>query len=328
MRTITLCLLLSSTAGLGAQDAPALPSPVTGRPVPRIDGQWWTIAHNPDLGRLTGPEQQPVDFAIWQARDGTWQLWSCIRHTKADGHTRVFHRWEGRRLTDTDWRPLGIAMQADPALGEAAGGLQAPHVLRDGDVFRMVYGDWNRICLAESRDGKKFERVLNARGEPGLFAGPYGNTRDPMLLKIGALYHCYYTGGTGNRDGGGATFDAAVFCRTSHDLHRWSEPVIVSAGGTAAKVGGPGTNAECPFVVAVDDGYCLFRNVAYGQFERNVQYASKNPLCFGVGDDLDYSGHLAVAAPEIVQFKGRYYIAALLPTLDGIRIARLEWGKS
>ncbi len=49
--------------------------------VPAIDGPWWTVAGDPDLGEFTNPGQQPVDFAIWQAADGTWQLWSCIRNT-------------------------------------------------------------------------------------------------------------------------------------------------------------------------------------------------------------------------------------------------------
>ena len=81
--------------------------------MPQIDGEWWQIAGNPDLGPLTSEEQQPVDFSIWQAADGTWQLWSCIRHTKCGGKTRLFFRWEGNNLTDKDWRPIGIAMQAD-----------------------------------------------------------------------------------------------------------------------------------------------------------------------------------------------------------------------
>jgi hypothetical protein len=42
--------------------------------IPKIAGNFWRIAGNPDLGPLTSPGQQPVDFAIWQAADGTWQL--------------------------------------------------------------------------------------------------------------------------------------------------------------------------------------------------------------------------------------------------------------
>ena len=34
---------------------------------------------------------------------------------------------------------------------------------------------------------------------------------------------------------------------------------------------------------------------------------------------------LPIAAPEIIKHEGTYYIAALLPSLQGIQIARLEW---
>ena len=36
-------------------------------------------------------------------------------------------------------------------------------------------------------------------------------------------------------------------------------------------------------------------------------------------------GWLQVAAPEIVRHQGRDYVAALEPTLDGIRVAKLRW---
>ncbi len=88
---------------------------------PRIAGEWWTVAGDPNLGELTNPKQQVVDFGIWQAADGSWQIWSCIRGTKEPGKTRLFHRWEGAKLTDRDWKPMGIALQADPALGRNTG---------------------------------------------------------------------------------------------------------------------------------------------------------------------------------------------------------------
>ena len=49
---------------------------------PRIAGDWWQIAGDPDLGELTTTNQQPVDFGIWQTEEGAWQLWSCIRKAK------------------------------------------------------------------------------------------------------------------------------------------------------------------------------------------------------------------------------------------------------
>ena len=171
--------------------------------VPRLVGNWWTVAGDPDLGPLTTPTQQPVDFGIWQAVDGTWQLWSCIRGTKEPGKTRLFHRWEGANLTDANWVPKGIALQANPALGETPGGLQAPYVIRFEDKYWMFYGDWANICLATSTNGKEFVRYRNAVGRPQLdFAAPVDtsrNTRDPMVRRIGGKWYCYYTGHPGNK---------------------------------------------------------------------------------------------------------------------------------
>jgi hypothetical protein len=317
LRALRILAQLSCLALAGVHLAPALAA----NPIPQIDGDWWPVAGNPDLGQYTSDRQQPVDFAIWPAADGTWQIWSCIRHTLCGGQTRLFYRWEGKRLTDSHWRPMGIAMQAEPALGETEGGLQAPHVFKEKAHYYMVYGDWQRICLATSKDGQTFTRVLNERGQPDLFSGPYENTRDPMLMKLGNLYYCYYMGHKK-----GAEYQSAIFCRTSDDLKHWSEPIMVSAGGEAARQNSwYGADAECPFVVQKDGVFYLFRNQLYGWGNLNTQYASRNPLCFGVGTDRCRIGTLPVAAPEIVCHKGHWYIAALNPALDGIRIARLRW---
>jgi hypothetical protein len=289
--------------------------------VPQINGAWWQVAGNPDLGRYTSERQQPVDFGVWRAADGTWQLWSCIRHTKCGGNTRLFYGWEAQNLTDRNWRPKGIVMEADPRLGETVGGLQAPHVIRDGNRYLMFYGDWGRICLAESRDGKNFTRVLNEQGQPALFAGPYNNTRDPMVLKYDGRYYCYYMGHKQD-----AKIQSAIFCRTSVDLQKWSEPVMVSGGGTpATQDRWYGGDAECPFVVQRGKLFYLFRNQQYGPNNLNTQYCSDDPLSFGVDDDSHLISTLAVAAPEIIQHDDVYYIAALKTELDGIRIARLKW---
>jgi len=290
-----------------------------GQPIhlPQIDGEWWQVAGDPDLGPLTSPRQQPVDFALWQAADGTWQLWSCIRHTKCGGHTRLFYRWEGKRLTDKGWTPMGIAMQADPKCGEARGGLQAPHVIRIEGVYHMFYGDWNSICLAKSKDGKTFTRVLDAAGKAGMFTeGRGANTRDAMVLPIGGLYYCYYTAFPNRR--------GAVYCRTSRDLRNWSESKIVAFGGSAGR--GPGS-AECPHVVYHKNCgyYYLFRTQRYGRGAQTSVYRSKDPLDFGVNDDQHLVCRLRVAAPEIILHEGRWYIASLLPSLKGIQIAGLKW---
>jgi len=291
--------------------------------IPTIDGEWWQVAGNPDLGDYTSPEQQPVDFGVWQAADGTWQLWSCIRHTKCGGNTRLFYRWEGTDLTHSDWRPMGIAMEADTTLGETKGGLQAPYVIKSNDTYYMFYGDWGNICLASSKDGKNFTRVLNSEGTPALFSGPYGNTRDPMVIEYNDLFYCYYMGHSKD-----SVPNSAIFCRSSADLHHWNSPVMVSGGGSPADMDNwYGGDAECPFVVNKDGLFYLFRNQRYGENNLNTQYCSPDLMDFGVDDDSYLIGTLPVAAPEIIYTRGEYYIAALLPSLKGIRVARLKWVK-
>jgi hypothetical protein len=285
---------------------------------PRIASEWWQVAGNPDLGEYTSDKQEPVDFAIWQAADGTWQLWSCIRNTKCGGETRLFHRWEGKSLESPNWTPMGIAMEADTSLGESKGGLQAPFVLKEGDTYFMFYGDLHRICLASSKDGKTFSRVLNSRGQPDLFSGPYEWIRDPMVMKWNGLYFCYYMGYQGN-----AKHPSAIFCRSSDDLKYWSEPVMVAAGGVAAKASD--YNTECPFVVQLDGLFWLFSNQLYGKNGLNTQYASRNLLSWGINDDRYRTGTLPVAAPELIQHEEEWYIASCNLKLDGIRLARLAW---
>ena len=98
----------------------------------------------------------------------------------------------------------------------------------------------------------------------------------------------------------------------------------------------PGTgpwSAECVHVIdhtAVSGQYFLLRTEHYGQDARTNVYASSDPTDFGVGADADahFVQSLPVAAPEIVwDVDGTMYIAVLLPSLEGIRIARLEFIK-
>ena len=290
--------------------------------IPTIIGEWWQVAGDPDLGDYTSPGQQPVDFGVWQAADGTWQLWSCIRNTKAGGMGgRLFHRWEGESLFDTDWKPMGIAMEADTSLGETKGGLQAPHVIKVDDTYYMFYGDWVNICLATSKDGKNFTRVIKEDGTPALFTGPLYNTRDAMTLEYNGLYYCYYMGSQKDEKP-----HSAIYFRTSADLKKWSEPMMVSAGGSPEdKDRWFGGDAECPFIVNRDGQFYLFRNQMYGEANLNTQYCSPNLMDFGVNDDKYMIGEMAVAAPEIIFHEGEYYMAALLPSLKGIRIAKLKW---
>ncbi len=302
-------------------------------PMPQIDGQWWQVAGNPMDHKYATERAEPVDFAVWQAADGTWQLWSCIRNTTAggkNGKTRFFYRWEGKKLTDTNWKQMGIAMEADPSFGETPGGLQAPHVVKVGQMYHMFYGDWVNICHAISKDGKNFTRVIQDNGKTGMFTeGPGNNTRDVMLLPHAGQWFAYYTAYP-NRQG-------MAYVRTTKDFKTWSQSSVAAFGGQA------GTNpfsSECPHVVKLGPSdFYLFKTQTYGPYNRSKGgfrkrgepktsiYYSKDPAMFGINQDERYFVcTLPVAAPEIIYHKGRYYIAALNQgALDGIRIAKLKW---
>jgi hypothetical protein len=286
--------------------------------LPTIVGDFWTVATNPDVGEHAKPGMEPVDFAIWQAADGTWQIWSCVRKAKLPRGTRLFHRWEGKNLTDTNWKAMGIAMQAEEKYGETPGSIQAPFVFKHDGKYVMVYGDWVNICKAESRDGKQFERVVRPNGKTGMFSNGLAeiNTRDPMVIKIGDTWHCYYTAHPHNT--------GEDYCRTSKDLNHWSESHTVSNGGRAKQ---GLAAAECPFVVEPKPGhFYLFRTYNYFERPKTLVYYSTDPLDFGRDeDDKHLLAQLPVAAPEIFKYQDQYYIACLRPKLDGIRIAKLDW---
>ncbi|MFC1794530.1 hypothetical protein ACFL3Q_13185 [Planctomycetota bacterium] len=324
MKNISRIFISVFVFGIVVQSANASESVM----IPQIDGKWWQVSGNPMDHKYATERQEPVDFAVWQAADGTWQLWSCIRSTTAggkNGKTRFFYRWEGQNLTDTDWKPMGIAMEADPSLGETPGGLQAPHVIKVGDTYNMFYGDWVNICHATSKDGKNFTRVIQVNGKTGMFnEGDGEHARDPMILKVGNRYHCYYTAHSMRSPA--LNHRGVNYCRISTDLQNWSSLKIVAEGSVYGK--GPYC-AECPHVVYLPESkrYYLFNTQRYGRRQHATVFSSADALHYGINDNRFEVTTLPVAAPEIILLDGRYYIASLMPSLEGIQIARLKWVK-
>jgi len=287
--------------------------------IPQIDGEWWTIAGNPDLGRYNTEKQQPLDFGIWQAADETWQLCSCVRRTGCGGRGRLFYRWQANSLLDKDWSPMGIFMEADPNFGERLGGLQAPFVIKHKGEYFMFYGDWVNICMAWSRDGKTFARLLNPDNLSGLFTeGHRSSCRDPMVMAFRKKFYIYYTGVPEGK--------GAIYCRTSNDLHNWGDSVIVNCGGS----GGDGPqDAECAFVMYLPSQYSFYLFRAHplkgsDEYVTSV-YCSSNPLDFGVDSDKYKVCTLPAEAARIIQHDQQFYIAACKPDYSGIRMARLKW---
>lgn len=279
--------------------------------IPTIAGDWWTIAGVPDLGRFNSETIEPMDFSIWRAADGNWQLGACVRGTACGGRGRLLFRWESPSLEAANWSECGVLMLAEPAFGEKAGGLQAPYVIGHDGRYYMLYGDWTNICLAISEDGKTFARHLSD-GRSALFdEGGKNFTRDPMVARYGSEFFLYYTAviaGVG-----------AIFCRTSANLIDWSESQVVSRGGAGGS--GP-ADAECAFGYRRDGAYYLLRWHSDGD---TSIYRSDDPLNFGVDSDAMRVATLPVEVARIIEGEGRSYLTSLRPDLRGIRLAHLEW---
>lgn len=356
-RSYTYCVLVLSAVAAGRGASAALPPPR----VPRIAGAWRDVTGLPDLGTYNKTGMQPVDFAVWQAADGTWQLLSCIRSTGIGGHTRLLYRWEAEDFFAPGlWRGAGIAMVGEDQYGEDIGGLQAPHVTRWGDppVYHMFYGTWTAIAQATSVDGKNFTRVLDANGRSPIFHEGtaegtlgFGNTRDPMLFAVDALpgvvnFHLIYSAypavmrnGTcpacDGKQSDGVWARTLSYGGTGHPAARlgswnaWAETrgQMVGYGGSAGT--GPGSS-ECPHIVYDDaSGYWyLFRTQLYtpGGGQTSV-YASRDPGHFGVGEGSDayLVAQLPIAAPEVVRVGGKWYVFSLKEGLDGMRVAELQF---
>ena len=296
--------------------------------IPVLSGQPWHIGDNPDLGEHNSDSQEIVDHAIFPSDDGRWHLWACIRGTALG---RVLYHWEGAGPLVPNWERRGIAMRAEPRYGESIDDwngeewIQAPHVIvRDG-VHHMFYGGHRsengvcQVCLATSPDGRDFGRHQDACGFSRVFVGP-GEARDPMVVEIDGLYHCYYAGHDPEQRAPGK-----VYCRTSRDLIRWSDWVTVNWGGVAGD--GP-WSAECPFVVQRGRWFYLFRTCRYAPPAETHVYCSDDPLDFGLGDDSKHLTTLQVAAPEIVRYGDDWLISSVEDLQGGVQMWRLDWKRA
>lgn len=317
-----------SPAGDGAASSPAPATPE----VPSIEGVPWRIVRRPELGPYVSRRAEPVDFAIWQASDGTWQLVACVRGTTYPGATRLFYRWQASTLEETDWQEQGVFLTSDADPGYREGLMQAPHVVRDGARFLMYFNSDGAHVL-ESRDGKVFTPVRALDG--GLRHFEMG--RDVMVfdnrVRDGKVY-AYYT----------AITPPLYPTRQSHTigvrtapglLGPWSEQIDL--GVNTADNPDP---AEAPYnFINAESPFVLYRNGWYYRWEQLKVFASRDPLRWsgpeittlairGAGTDPASPAHpRALYAPELVEHQGRHYVAGYKyrEAWQGIYMARVAW---
>jgi hypothetical protein len=320
---------------------------------PVIDSDWWLIAPKPNLDDTLpllshdyaeleeDAKNQPNDHHIFQATDGSWQLWACVRRSPVG---RLLVNWQGDSLEQGPWQLTGRMIRADRTAGESVVDwhgeefLQSPYIVKHNGLYHMFYGGYDtgtdsdgnpttgydraqkQTSLQTSPDGIEWTRHADSNGMSRVFVGP-GAVRDQCVVKFGDTWHIYYAG---HHDGDRAT--AATYVRTSKDLIGWSDWRIAEMN--TADNGG--FIPESPVVVERGGSYYLFRT--HGPRHGTYVFRSSDPCSFGEGDATEESPnfvcHLPTIAPEIiVDSDGREYLTRIDDLEHGyrIRMAKLSW---
>jgi len=256
------------------------------------------------------------DHCIIEGKDG-WHLYGITHEQPADPmHERDFVHATAKTLDQRPWDKKPFALTFDPKLGENH--LWAPHVIEKGGTYYMFYCAGSqvsnyhyRIHLATSKDLTHWTRY----DKNPLFEDFY-DARDPMVIKVGNLYHMYYTA---NWDTGDSNH--TVNLRTSRDLLHWSTAQVVFAHSEKGTWGGP---TESPFVVPYGDHFYLFVGPD-SDYHRTVVYRSSNPYHWRQEDLVsEFPSHAA----EVIRTKdGKYFATNSGWDLNGVYMAPMTWEK-
>lgn len=314
--SLRLGLLFASCAAtllpLSAQnDRAAASDPLT----PRLGGPWIQLVGRPELEKWASPEAEPVDFTLFQADDGNWQLIACVRKTTHPGSGRLLYRWSSPELQREGWKGEGIFLSSRPDWDHREGVVQAPFHVKDGAKHYLFYNS-NGGHLMTSTDGVAFGSV----GAKAVF--PMG--RDVSILddrKVSGRWIAYYT--SPEKGINPATNDHTIRARTAEKLEGpWSETATEIPPITPPPDGYKFVYAESPLVVKRGDHYY--------RFEQLEVYRSDDPLKWQGPPvaRLSPKDPLKRLAPEIVTHDGRDYLLAYQwrgKDPRGVYLAPLVW---
>ncbi len=314
MKTIVMGLL-GCLCVMGSAVAQDYPSKVGGK------GEWRQLVHTPDITGYdwdNGTTDEPCDFTIFQAADGTWQLNACVRNTTYPGYSRLLFHWESADFFATDWTPLGVFEHTAASPGEPdgpdynEGALQAPHTVKDGDTYHMIYNSGNPHMMT-STNGKDWAYMTNSAGSHSLFVAD-GNSRDMCLFD--------------NRDTDGKWY--AYYIRDNTHIYYNTAPNLAGpwsdfATAYLATDGLTGDKIESPFVVKRDDTYYMWT--------QDRVHISSTPTNFpnDTYAMMEFHSYLydnQGIAPEIIHHDGQDYIAVYAAVDDdhhGVFIRPMFW---
>jgi beta-fructofuranosidase len=206
----------------------------------------------------------------------------------------------------------------------------APHIIEYDGEYWMFYTGVNEACcqaigLARSKDLFHWERHP---GNPVIRTGEWGlwdptawsDCRDPMVLKDGDTFYCYYT--AARATGGEPPHESCVGVSSSKDLIHWRDEGFIRLTESLR------TPPESPFVVKRGDKYYLF----YTNYGLGTVYAvSDHPVTGFVYPGAEEMRVIPeVSASEIYQDGDDWYISLISHAPNALHffeIRRLVWAE-
>jgi predicted GH43/DUF377 family glycosyl hydrolase len=245
----------------------------------------------------------------------TWQAYSTFNFGHAVSRDLVH------------WKTEDPVLQC-PATGWDQFQVWAPHIIEHNGTYYMFYAGVNKnvcqaICLATSTDLYHWKR---SEQNPVITSEPWGmwdpnkwsDCRDPVVLKDGDLFYCYYTAQRKNPETG--KDESCIGISSSTDLLNWKHAGIIRLEQSHS------TPPESPFVVKRDGKYYLF----YTNYRCGTTYAISDDPVKGWKEVPEDKASLIrrSSASEIYQDDGKWYYSYITHLknyfyLHGIR--PLQW---
>jgi len=200
----------------------------------------------------------------------------------------------------------------------------APYILQWKGLYYMFYTGVNdsacqAICLATSPDLYAWKR---SESNPQITSGPWGlwdpnkwsDCRDPVILKDGKTFYCYYTAARMNTENGQR--ENCIGISSSKDLMTWKDEGFIRLTNSLS------TPPESPFVLKRNDTYYMFyTSYKYG----TVYLTSKNPVTgwqeLPVENMVLLSG---ISASEIYQDENKWYISYISHQKNGLHFFEIK----
>lgn len=266
---------------------------------------------------------------------------------KKDGQYHIFYI---RGIAATDWPVyhlynFGHAVSKDlkdwkiekpvlqcPETGPDQFQVWAPYILKRKGVYYMFYAGVNpnicqSVCMATSRDLYKWKRnEKNPVIVPGNWAnGAYNqdkwsDCRDPMILKDGGKYYCYYTSTRINPET--KLQESCIGISSSGDLLKWKDEGFIRLEQSLD------IPPESPFVVKHKGIYYMI----YTNYRHGIVYLTSNDPVNGWKElPIEKMSIISgVSATEVFKVGNQWHISLISHMKNGLHFLefrKLIWNK-